>query len=139
MEDRHARHRRSVPDRHRRPDDGFRLPTSAAFDRVVADAVAGLPAGLRRYLDGVRVATADVPPSVGHGDEVLLSRYERTSTRTGWRRSRPDERVVFFRRPLEARAHDRHDLAELIRHALVDELAERFDLDDDRLDELGWP
>lgn len=139
MSDRHARHRRADRSRRRRPPDGFRTPTSSRFVRLVDDAVRSLPPGLLSYLDGVQLAVAAVPPPdpLGDGDEVLLSRYEPTGTVPG----PPDgatERLVLFRRPLEARARDRIELMELVRHTVVDQIAVRFSLDDDRLEELGW-
>lgn len=139
MTDRHARHRRADRSRRRRPPDGFRTPTSSRFDRLVNDAVRSLPPGLLSYLDGVQLAVADVPPAdpLSDGDEVLLGRYEPPGTVPGPPESTA-ERLVLFRRPLEARASDRLELMELVRHAVVDQLAVRFGLDDDRLEELGW-
>ena len=139
MEDRHARHRRSGPDRRRRPVDGFRVPSTARFDRLVDEAIRGLPPGLRAYLDGFELAVADVPPRDprGDGEEPALSAV--VPARRMPRRAHARDRLVLFRRPLEARARDRHDLADLIRHAVADELADRFGLDDDQLGDLGWP
>ena len=94
---------------------------------------------LRAYLERLELAVADVPPRDprGDGEELVLS------TVVSGNRARPQasipDRLVLFRRPLEVRAHDRHDLVDLIRHTVVDELADRFGLDDDQLGELGWP
>ncbi len=139
MDDRHARHRSPEPDRRRRPVDGFRAPTTARFDRLVDEAVRGLPPALRAYLDRLELAVADVPPPDprGDGEELVLSVV--VSPDSGPSRLPVPDRLVLFRRPLEARARDKHDLADLIRHAVVDELADRFGLDDDQLGELGWP
>ncbi len=137
MDDRHARHRRGNRDRRRRPAEGFRAPTTERFDRLVDEAVRGLPPGLLAYLDGVRLAVAEVPPPdpLGQGDEVLLGRYEPASPT----RSRDHtDRLVLFRRPLEARARDRHDLVALVRHTVVTEIAVRFGLSDEQLGDLGW-
>ena len=43
-------------------------------------------------------------------------------------------RVVVYRRPLEARAVDRLDLAELVHDVVVDQVARLLDLDPDEVD-----
>lgn len=141
MDDRHARHRRSDANRRRRPVEGFRASGIARFDRLVTDAIATLPRDLLAYLDNVEVAVEDVPPAdpTGAGEQVVLGLYEESAPR----RSDPaaghvPDRITLFRRPLEARAHDKRDLADLVQETLVHELAHHFGIDDDRLDELGW-
>jgi len=89
----------------------------------------------------VQITHADVPPAypIGHGDDILhglnegVPRTERDMTPPLY----PD-RITLFRRPLEARARNRRDLAELVRHTVLHEVAHHFGIDDDRLDELGW-
>jgi predicted Zn-dependent protease with MMP-like domain len=141
MRDRHARHRRRDVDRRRRPVDGARTRSVDRFARLVDDAVAGLPRDFLPYLRDVQISVADVPPPdpVGHGDEILLGLYE------GVPRTERDthppvlpDRITLFRRPLEARARNRRDLSELVRHTVIHEVAHHFGIDDDRLDELGW-
>jgi predicted Zn-dependent protease with MMP-like domain len=148
VDDRHARHRRGVGDRRRRPSDGFRALTAARFERLVEDAIATLPGELLRELDRVDVVVSDVPPPLGaSGDPPPLGRYEparrqRPSARSspGTRPSPPAgrDRLTLFRRPLELRATTRIELAELVRSTVVHELAHHLGIDDDRLDELGW-
>jgi predicted Zn-dependent protease with MMP-like domain len=141
MDDRHARYRRSDADRRRRPIEGFRALGSARFDRLVNDAIATLPRDLLVYLDDVEVAVEDVPPiaPTGTGEQVELGRY-RAAARTGRgrRAAQPPDRLTLFRRPLEARANDKRDLADLVQETVVQELAQHFGIDDDRLGELGW-
>ena len=142
MQDRHARHRRRDVDRRRRPADGARALSADRFVRLVDDALAGLPRDFHPYLEHVQVGVEDVPPAdpVGAGEEILLGLYE------GVPRTRRDplhpplhpDRITLYRRPLEARARNRRDLAELVRHTVVHEVAHHFGIDDDRLDELGW-
>jgi predicted Zn-dependent protease with MMP-like domain len=141
MNDRHARFRRAAVDRRRRPTDGFRAASARRFERLIEDAIASLPEDLLGYLDNVQVTVEDVPPAsaAGHPDGVLLGLYEgvpRTQRELGLA-VLPD-RITLFRRPLEARARDRSELAELVRDTVVHELAHHFGIDDDRLDELGW-
>ena len=46
-------------------------------------------------------------------------------------------RVVVYRRPLEARAVDRLDLADLVREVVVDQVARLLHLDPDEVDPTG--
>jgi len=141
MRDRHLRHRRRDVDRHRRPVDGARTRSVDRFARLVDDAVATLPRDFLPYLTDVQITVAEVPPPdpVGAGDEILLGLYEGVprTERDGHPPLLPD-RITLFRRPLEARARNRRDLADLVRHTVLHEVAHHFGIDDDRLDELGW-
>ncbi|MEX1177461.1 MAG: metallopeptidase family protein [Nitriliruptor sp.] len=131
-DDRHARHRRADADRRRRPVDGHRARDRARFERLAVDALTELPVALRAHLEGVVLTIEDVPPARPE-TEVQLGRYE-----AGTRHRADADRVALYRRPLEARAHARHDLAELIRVVVVDLLADHLGLDDDDLGALGW-
>ena len=76
----------------------------------------------------------------GLGDGLLLGLYQGVPlpARTdGWFGALPD-RIVIFRRPIEARARSGADLADLVREVVLHEVAHYFGIDDDRLDELGW-
>lgn len=141
MDDRHARHRRTTADRRRRPAGGYRASGADRFTRLTEQAIAALPAGLLSYLDGVHVTVEEVPPTTAGasqpGDGPPLGMYW-TGTRSDAEPGPPLDRLTLFRRPLEARASDRHELAELVREAVVDEIARRFGIDDDELDRLGW-
>jgi predicted Zn-dependent protease with MMP-like domain len=141
MTDRHARSRRVDLDRRRRPVDGFRATSARRFERLVADAIASLPADLLRHLDQVHVAVRDVPPptAAAMGDEVPLGQYTALPrVDDALALDAFPDRLVLYRRPLEARARDRLELLEVIRHTVVREVALHLGLDDDRLDELGW-
>ena len=103
--------------------------------------MSSLPRDLLAYLDNVQITVEDVPPATptGDEDELLLGLYQgipRTERdfEGGWL---PD-RITLFRRPLEARARNRRELAVIVRDTVVHEIAHHFGIDDDRLDELGW-
>jgi predicted Zn-dependent protease with MMP-like domain len=100
----------------------------------VADAVASLPARLAAHLDGVRIAIEDVPPVQPRGaaDEIPLSGYDvaPSAGQGGGDASLPD-RLVLYRRPLEARAISHHDLADLVRQTLMVQIARQAGIDDD--------
>ena len=141
MVDRHARYRRRDADRRRRPSDGFRALSTRRFDRLVEDAIATLPRDLLAYLDNVQITVEDVPPAdpVGSGDELLLGLYEGIpQTERGFDGGWLPDRITLFRRPLEARATNKQELAGAVRDTVVHEIAHHFGIDDDRLDELGW-
>ena len=55
--------------------------------------------------------------------------------RENWQEIPP--RIVVYRRPLEIRAHDREDLAELVREVVVDQVAVLLGRDPDEIDPAG--
>jgi len=129
-DDRHGRATRADNDRRRRPFDGFRVRDGARFERLAREALATLPEELLEHLADAEVRIADLPPPppAGAADEVALAAFEPPAA------GRPG-RVVVYRRPLEARALDRADLAELLRsavgHEVADALGIEVDLDDE--------
>lgn len=133
MSDRHARHRRTPVDRHRRPVDGYRVRSSDRFGLLVRDALRSLPPRLLVAFDEVDVVVADIPTLTAADEPVLATGDPPAAGVTGAR-----ERITLFRRPLEARARDRHDLRDLVCEVLVDRLAELRGYDDGQLQELGW-
>lgn len=108
------------------------------------DAVAALPTRLRALLDSVVVVVEDVPPpSPPSPDERgLVSAYEVPRRAVSPTRATDDlaaaDRIVLYRRPLEARASSADDLTGLVQAAVVSELADHLGLSDDDLDALGW-
>ena len=110
------------------------------FDELVLDAVEHLEERWGRELEHVEFAVEDVPPvgalEVYDADVVLdetaggavpLGRLQ-----TGGQGQAP--RVVVYRRPLEARASDRLDLADLVHDVVVDQVARLLHLDPDEVD-----
>ncbi len=141
MIDRHARHRRADSDPRRRPVDGFRATSRDRFERLVGQAVDALPPQLLGYLDNVQITVEDVPPEdpAGHGEEILLGLYEGVPrTERGFGDGMLPDRITLYRRPLEARARNQQELAEVVRDTVIHEIAHHFGIDDDHLDELGW-
>ena len=91
-----------------------------AFERLVAEALDGLPADLAGLMDNVVVLTADrgdPPDLLGLYDGVPLTQRE-------------DYGGLVMRDVDELR----HEVAVTVVH----EVAHHFGIDDDRLDELGW-
>jgi predicted Zn-dependent protease with MMP-like domain len=112
-----------------------------AFMRLVEEAVESIPDRFRQRLANVDFVVEETP----RGDEVpggelLLGLYQGvplTERDAGYYGVLPD-RIVLFRRPIEARARSDADLAELVREVVIHEVAHYFGIDDDRLGELGW-
>jgi predicted Zn-dependent protease with MMP-like domain len=120
------------------------------FDDLVLDAVEQLEERWARELQGVEFAVEDVPAVPGQSDEydaaldedvvadetaggaVPLGRLLPAAVDARGRRTPP--RVVVYRRPLEARAADRSDLADLVHDVVVDQVARLLRLDPDVVD-----
>jgi predicted Zn-dependent protease with MMP-like domain len=117
------------------------------FDDLVLDAVENLEQRWARELEGVEFAVEDVPAVPLEGDlpydedvvtddtggaAVPLGRLLPAALDARGRPTAP--RVVVYRRPLEARAADRHDLADLVHDVVVDQVARLLHLDPDEVD-----
>lgn len=89
------------------------------FDDLVLDVVEDLDHTWATQLRGTEFAVEDVPPSDPAPWEdggVLLGRFFPAEA------GRPG-RVVVYRRPVEVRAFDREDLADLVRDVVVEQVA----------------
>ena len=156
--------RRRRRDRHGRGLRGPLVPTSVnlggrdvrvpaaqtrgeRFDDLVLDAVEELEQRWAKELEGVEFAVEDVPvvplgsdPALD--DDVLVDDTAGGAVPLGRllpagvdSRGRPTAaRVVVYRRPLEARAADRTDLADLVHDVVVDQVARLLSLDPDEVD-----
>ncbi|QAY64819.1 metallopeptidase family protein [Xylanimonas allomyrinae] len=89
------------------------------FDDLVLDAVEDLERGWARELAGTEFAVEDVPPSDPapweSGGAPLGRCYPEDSGRAA--------RVVVYRRPVELRAEDPDDLADLVHDVVVEQVA----------------
>jgi predicted Zn-dependent protease with MMP-like domain len=116
------------------------------FDDLVLDAVEDLEQRWATELEGVEFAVEDVPavPLDGElydedvvadetaGGAVPLGRLLPAGLDSRGRRTAP--RIVVYRRPLEARASDRADLADLVHDVVVDQVARLLQIDPDEVD-----
>nr|WP_249670897.1 metallopeptidase family protein [Cellulomonas wangleii] len=100
------------------------------FDDLVLDAVEDLERRWARQLEGAEFAVEDVPPSNPapweHGG-VPLGRYFPADAGL-------PHRVVVYRRPVEARAADPADLADLVRDVVVEQVAHLLDRSPEEID-----
>jgi predicted Zn-dependent protease with MMP-like domain len=89
------------------------------FDEVVLRAVERLEDRWAGELAGTEFAVEDVPPSPPapwENEGVPLGRCFPADVGT-------PARVVIYRRPVETRAHDREDLAHIVREVLAEQVA----------------
>jgi predicted Zn-dependent protease with MMP-like domain len=148
---RQRRGRRPNRDRHGRGLRGSLYPSTLPaastraerFDALVLAALEPIEARWRTELTKLDVAVDDVPDV--RGDEETIA-AEGTLTDAGVplarlvpagvdRRGLPTKaRIVLFRRPLEARARDGADLADLVHHVLVDQVANYLGVDPNIID-----
>lgn len=106
------------------------------FDNLVLDTVETLERRFARELAGVEFAVEDVPPELNVYDsdvledgDVPLARL--LPGRPGRHQIPP--RIVLYRRPLEFRAMDREDLADLVRDVIIEQVANLLGIDPDDL------
>lgn len=114
------------------------------FERLVARALAGIPAPFRDALAEVAIVIEDEPSREQRrendlaDDEDLYGLYEgvpRTEYAADW--SALPNRITLFRLPLEEDFPDPSELADEVRITVIHELAHHLGIDDDRLTELG--
>jgi len=118
---------------------------AAQFDDLVLDTVEDLELRWQRELDGVEFAVEDVPylttaspDELVHGSDVLedgnvpLARL--LPARLSESGHRLPARIVLYRRPLEIRARDRSDLADLVHEVVVDQVAVLLGRDPEDID-----
>jgi len=100
------------------------------FDDRVLDAVERLEQRWGKQLDGVEFAVEDVPPSDPapweHG-EVTLGRFFPAQNEL-------PPRVVVYRRPVETRAAEDHELAVLVNDVVVEQVAHLLGLTPEQVD-----
>ncbi len=115
------------------------------FDELVLDAVEHLEERWENALSQVEFAVEDVPyvthtspDEVVYGTDVVedgnvpLARLiQAERDRSG---ATVPARIVLYRRPLEARAVDRLDLADLVHDVVVEQVANLLGLDPDEVD-----
>jgi len=117
----------------------------AAFERVVADALDSLPPTFQEQMENVEVVVEDWPSrsvlrQAGVGRPMdLLGFYHGiplTQRNRGYNLVLPDK-ISIYQRPLEMRCRTLDELADLVRHVVLHEIAHHFGIDDERLLEIG--
>lgn len=131
---------RARRDRHGRGLRGRLVPAnvplfrtkSEIFDDLVLDAVEVLEREYGKELAGVEFAVEEVPPDLNVYDSDVLEDGEVPLARLlpgGPGRPSTPARIVLYRRPLEFRAVDNEDLADLIHDVIIEQVANLLGLD----------
>jgi predicted Zn-dependent protease with MMP-like domain len=106
------------------------------FDDLVLDTVESLERRYAKELAGVEFAVEDVPPELNVYDSDVLEDGEVPLARLLPGRPGRQElppRIVLYRRPLEFRAMDREDLADLVHDVIIEQVANLLGVDPDEL------
>jgi predicted Zn-dependent protease with MMP-like domain len=111
----------------------------ARFARLVARALAELPAQFRDRMRNIQIVVEDEPTpeqTQGHGE--LLGLYEGVPL-TGRGAMEPylPDRISIFRGPIERMTVSPKRQAKIVRDTVVHEIAHHFGISDERLHELG--
>lgn len=136
--------RRTHRDRHGRGLRGRLVPATVPlartkaeiFDDLVLDTVESLERRFAKELAGVEFAVEDVPPDLNVYDSDVLEDGEVPLARLLPARPGRQEvppRIVLYRRPLEFRAMDRDDLADLVHDVIIEQVANLLGVDPDEL------
>jgi predicted Zn-dependent protease with MMP-like domain len=133
--------RRAHRDRHGRGLRGRLVPATVPlartkaeiFDDLVLDTVEALERRYAKELAGVEFAVEEVPPELNVYDSDVLEDGEVPLARLLPGRQAVPPRIVLYRRPLEFRAIDREDLADLIHDVVIEQVANLLGVDPDEL------
>ncbi|MBI4566581.1 MAG: metallopeptidase family protein [Planctomycetes bacterium] len=115
--------------------------TRREFDRIVREAIAGLPPPLRQRIDNVQVVVRESPDrrqAAEHGGG-LYGLYEGVSLdRRGhdFQGALPD-RITLFKRTIERDFRNREEMIRCIQDTVVHEFGHYFGFDDDDLERMG--
>lgn len=114
------------------------------FERLVRQALEGIPEELRGYLDNVDMVVEDWPDQnelAGHvleeGD-LLLGLYEGLplTERSDYSMVLPDK-ITLYQGSIEEVSESDDEVVEQIKDTVVHEVAHHFGIDDERLEDLG--
>ena len=120
--------------------------TREQFEELVAQALDGLPMEIGQYLDNIVVTIAEWPSpnelaNTGHRSPYeLLGLYQGIPLPhrgQGYNMALPD-RVVIYRRPIQAIAHSPSAIRRRVERTVVHEIGHHFGIDDERLAEMGY-
>jgi predicted Zn-dependent protease with MMP-like domain len=118
--------------------------TRDAFERHVAEALAGLPTRFRKAMSNIAIIVEDEPaPALLHEMEIdppdtLFGLYQGTPlTERGWAfgNALPD-RILLFQGPHEREAEDEDDLIASIAETLIHEIGHYFGLSEEEIEAI---
>ena len=126
---------------------GLRDISPAEFERLVAEALDGIPAEFARYLENVAVVIEEAPSrallraeGIDPRHDTLYGLYEGVplDARPHDFAGHPPDRITIFRAPLLEDCRTRAELRDGVRTTVVHEIAHFFGLDDDHVRRLGY-
>jgi predicted Zn-dependent protease with MMP-like domain len=109
--------------------------TIEQFEKLVADAIDGIPAKLGAAMENVAVMVDDSSQS-----ERLLGLYEGVPlTKRGvhYSAAMPD-RITIFKTAICASCRTEEEVVAMVRKTVIHEVAHHFGIDDEHLQEWGW-
>jgi predicted Zn-dependent protease with MMP-like domain len=116
-------------------------PIDASFERLVEQALDGLPAQIQRLLENVAIVIDDEPSfeqlGEGESEDSLYGLYEgvpATEYAADW--AALPNKITLFRVPLEEDFADPAELAEEVRRTVLHELAHHAGFDEERMESL---
>jgi len=118
--------------------------TRTEFDRLVDEAVAGLPAQFRAAIENVALVVENAPTRAQldeaglDGYSLLLGLYRGiplTERLTNYGMVAPDV-IYIFQKPIEAICHNDDEIRAQIQETVRHEVAHYFGISDERLDEI---
>jgi predicted Zn-dependent protease with MMP-like domain len=119
------------------------------FERLAAEALDSLPEEILHHLENIEVIIEDRPSKedlaeAGMEDDDshnLLGLYVGypLTDRGDWYAGVLPDRIILFRKPIEAAAEGRPEaIKQEVRKTVIHEIGHFYGIDDDRLRELGW-
>jgi predicted Zn-dependent protease with MMP-like domain len=119
------------------------------FERLAAEALDSLPEETLHHLENIEVIIEDRPSKedlaeAGMEDDDshdLLGLYVGIplTDRGDWYAGVLPDRIILFRKPIEAAAQGRPEaIKQEVRKTVIHEIGHFYGIDDDRLRELGW-
>jgi predicted Zn-dependent protease with MMP-like domain len=115
------------------------------FEKLVQEAVAGLPDEFRERLRNVAIIVEDNLSAEMReemditDDETLFGLFEGTPlTERGFEAPLHPDRIWIFQQPIEEECENENDIKEEIKTTIIHETAHFFGLDDDYLEDLGY-
>lgn len=115
------------------------------FERLVVDAVSGIPEPFRSKMDNVGIVVEDHPSrellaSLGMSPgETLLGLYDGIplTERVSYNLVPPD-RIIIFRLPILEMCRSREEVVAEVRRTVLHEVAHFYGIDDEELDRMGF-
>jgi len=111
--------------------------TREEFERLVSEALDGIPPELTQLMKNVAVFVEDEPPEE---DPTLLGLYEGVplTERGEWYGGVLPDRITIYRLPTLRVCDTPDDVVDEVNVTVVHEIAHHFGIDDERLHELGY-